>query len=258
MEHSDSSGFCTYVKIIEGTKLWVVGTRKGHIKSSEDVYTWECAELGPRDQLLMSPGTPHFVITTNDCFTVGAHFYNICCMKHSLDAVVNEHFLGTEWTNDEYPTAPITLFKLMDDIRLQVLADKCGMYILHPRHLMSPTICILIHIPDEIDATDEEIAYLVVLVVHIDQLEPMRTESSVRERWVGTDNFIHDFKQIQWIAQELCGEMFRQNDEFKSILKECEGYLGNCIRTCQDLISKRRARFPEWAKFTLKSLSDLL
>ena len=99
---------------------------------------------------------------------------------------------------------------------------------------------------------------MVVLVVHIDQLEPMRTESSVRERWVGTDNFIHDFKQIQWIAQELCGEMFRQNDEFKSILKECEGYLGNCIRTCQDLISRRRARFPEWAKFTLKSLSDLL
>ena len=130
LAHSDSSGFCTYVKIIEGKKLWFVGSRRGHIKSSEDVLNWACAELKRGDQLIMNPGTPHIVITTEDCFCVGAHFFNLRCMSSTVEAIVNEHFLGTEWTNDEYPTAPITLFKLTDDIYEQVSAGNRGTHLI--------------------------------------------------------------------------------------------------------------------------------
>ena len=130
--HSDSSGFCTYVKIIEGRKLWFVGVLNKHVTAPDDVYRWVCADLREQDQLIMPAGTPHFVITTADCFAVGGHFYTISCMLATLEALINEHFMGTDWTNDEYPTAMIYLFKMADDICLRIQADDYGIYISRP------------------------------------------------------------------------------------------------------------------------------
>ena len=114
--HSDAQGLSTYVKIITGEKLWFVGYRQEPATSTSDILKWECTLLKKGDELIMPPGTLHFVITTKDCFAVGGHFYNMGCMPLTMEALVTEHFFGNEWTNTEHPTVPIILFKLLDDI----------------------------------------------------------------------------------------------------------------------------------------------
>ena len=108
---------------------------------------------------------------------------------------------------------------------------------------------------DNIDATQGEIAHLIVLVVHVDQLEPMRSDESLQKRWVGTIEFTHDFKQVQWIAQALCEQMYKIDTGFKESLKWCEDHLGKCIQTCHVLLDERGEEYPS---FVLKSLYDLL
>ena len=114
--------------MIEGRKLWFVSVSNKHITSPDDVYKWVCVDLRRGEQLIMPGGTPHTVITIEDSFVVGGHFYTISCMRTTMEALVNEHFMGNDWTNDEYPTAMIYLFKMVDDIRLRIETGDYGVF----------------------------------------------------------------------------------------------------------------------------------
>ena len=77
---------------------------------------WRCLAIEREDILCMPPFTPHFVLTTEDCFAVGGHFYNYKCMEKTIEAIVVEHYFGLNWVNTEHPTAPIILFKMLDEL----------------------------------------------------------------------------------------------------------------------------------------------
>lgn len=62
----------------------------------------------------MRPGTPHFVVTTEDCLAVGGHFYCRSTYSATLDALACIHFLGNVLTNTSHDTAPVILFKSME------------------------------------------------------------------------------------------------------------------------------------------------
>lgn len=60
----------------------------------------------------MRPGTPHFVVTTEDCLTIGGHFYSRQNFDTSLYAMVLENRFGQGITNTDHITAPIILIRL--------------------------------------------------------------------------------------------------------------------------------------------------
>lgn len=63
----------------------------------------------------MRPGTPHIVITVEDCFAVGGHFYNRRNLTATLHALICEHFNGKYITNVEHSNAGLILFKMVND-----------------------------------------------------------------------------------------------------------------------------------------------
>ncbi len=63
----------------------------------------------------MRPGTPHFVVTVEDCMAIGGHFYSKENFLATLQAIALEHCMGVSITNTEHPTAPLILFKLMNE-----------------------------------------------------------------------------------------------------------------------------------------------
>ena len=123
MPHIDAAGLSTFVKIITGKEYWCIGTKNldGDAKCtisdgpSRGMH-WRCLAIERGDVLYMPPFTPRFVLTTEDSFAVGGHFYNYNCMEKTMKAVVIEHYFGLNWVNTEHPTAPIILFKMLDEL----------------------------------------------------------------------------------------------------------------------------------------------
>jgi len=62
----------------------------------------------------MRPGTPHFVVTLEDCLAVGGHFFSMCTMQRTLRSLLAEHYLGNVLTNTMLETAPLILLKLFE------------------------------------------------------------------------------------------------------------------------------------------------
>lgn len=62
----------------------------------------------------MQPGTPHFVVSLDDCLVIGGHFISSVCYDKSLMAMMLEHYAGTFVTNTEHPRCSILFFKLLD------------------------------------------------------------------------------------------------------------------------------------------------
>jgi hypothetical protein len=131
--HIDAGGLHTYIKFITGEKFWFVGHQ---VVSGDDGYDWqggprygmlwECVRVQGGDQLIMPPGTPHFVITTDDCFAVGGHFYNYDAIFDTMHAIVVEHYFGIVWTNTEHPTSAVLLFKMVAELLHRLRERRLG------------------------------------------------------------------------------------------------------------------------------------
>jgi hypothetical protein len=131
--HMDASGMYTYVKMIIGEKYWFIGIppsdRTTQFKLSNGPWhglQWQCVHLRRGDQLIMPPGTPHYVITTKDSFAVGGHFYNYEGMFYTMHAMVAEHYFGHIWSNTDHPSVPIVLFKMVDDVLFRLKEKRLG------------------------------------------------------------------------------------------------------------------------------------
>ena len=143
--HIDSAGFCTAIRIMAGSKLWLVGSPKN---KSEPIFPlddgaewaiekawWDAVHLQPGDTLYvdgeflicsseltsmgdsyMHPNTPHIVLTTRSCIIEGIHFYNFSRSHDTFAAMVAEHFAGAAITNAEYPRASLLYFKAIGGV----------------------------------------------------------------------------------------------------------------------------------------------
>ncbi|KAF8522481.1 hypothetical protein BU17DRAFT_64405 [Hysterangium stoloniferum] len=77
--HIDARKFATWIHIVHGTKLWVVMSGDIAETSLRNLNyrkrKWTYYLLEPGDQLFMPAGTIHAVMTLNDSWVEGGHFY---------------------------------------------------------------------------------------------------------------------------------------------------------------------------------------
>jgi hypothetical protein len=101
------------------------------------------------------------------------------------------------------------------------------------------------------------LALLMVLVVHADQLAAERDENEdVYEPWVGTPQFEHDFIRAQDIAIQLMRSLLSQKIDIRSPLKEAEYTLEDLVLKCTaEYESGESLRRPS-KEFRLYALSD--
>lgn len=59
----------------------------------------------------MRSATNHLVVTFDDSFVFGGHFYMFETLSETLQAMAYEHYLGTSITNTEHCLAPVLLMK---------------------------------------------------------------------------------------------------------------------------------------------------
>ncbi|KAH8115489.1 hypothetical protein DFH11DRAFT_1725722 [Phellopilus nigrolimitatus] len=154
-------------------------------------YQWQAVYLRPGDKLFMPPGMPHIVLTLKDCLAIGGHYYNTAMYWRSLLALTWEHYFGAFITNTEHPKSPFAFFAALE-----------SNYLAFRSHNTSHT---------KIEDWDgfpgwEGLATLIVLVVHMDKLDPTMLKVQ-REQWQGTAEFANDFERALDLALELYDEV---------------------------------------------------
>ncbi|TDL15713.1 hypothetical protein BD410DRAFT_844993 [Rickenella mellea] len=212
--HIDAAGFCTWINVLFGIKLWYIATSytlPGENGWSEDMDSWRWQVVvmrkgdvfAARPSRYMRPGTPHFVITVDDSFCIGGHFYNRENFDMTLHAMDLENWFGSNITNTDHVTAPIILFKIFSRYislipehhrRLPSLIgqlpaepaaspNKEDKYPLHPKLgdlVTAPQFSALLRIMQGIAA----------------DLEPEVLKDTVS--WQDTPQFDHDYSQLSY------------------------------------------------------------
>lgn len=169
----------------------------------------------------MRPCTKHFVVTTKDCIAVGGHFYSALAFNDTMMAMIVEHFAGDVVTNNQHSKSPLILFKLAEHYRSTMKTTKetpKGVHnfakiktknktshsrLAHERFAYTGIL-----------PSHYQMACLVMIVLHADQLVPYLPRSSPDKLWHAEESFKKDFEQAVIIAKELC-VMFREREEDK-------------------------------------------
>ncbi|KAL5498458.1 hypothetical protein ACEPAH_2600 [Sanghuangporus vaninii] len=196
--HIDAAGFASYVYLLEGTKAWWIARDNGY-RLDENGFNiskmaFDCVYLSEGDELYLPPNTPHAVLTLEDSFALGGHFYCSQTLDRSLQALVDEHFFGTVITNAQHTRAPLVLMKALADL---VVGNES---------LIRRTYSL------------EELADLVILVNHLFSLAPEIPVESPEPSWQETEEFDLDMVYIQVILLELVDRLRMGN--FQSLLME--------------------------------------
>ncbi|KLO05144.1 hypothetical protein SCHPADRAFT_947151 [Schizopora paradoxa] len=228
--HIDPAGFLTHIRVILGMKIWFVATnavtplpRASGFHESD--FSWEAVVLRPDDDFYMHPGVPHFVISLNDCLAVGGHFFSSALFSKSLRAIVVEHYFGKDITNTEHLSSGLAFFKATAGyLSLCKLHKTQRPYALPEWH---------------------QLASLLVLVIHLDQLDPLLPECSEdlvnpSATWHSTEYFAHDHRIAYWLAiqlgvevycAELCVALDKAEADFAELVAKCDQVLENTDRT---------------------------
>ncbi|KAF8500017.1 hypothetical protein BU17DRAFT_72163 [Hysterangium stoloniferum] len=115
--HIDAGKYGTWICIVHGTKLWVV--MSGDIPETPltmldyKKHKWTYYLLEPGDQLFMPAGMVHAVMTLNDSWAEGGHFYGRNFLHRSFLAGLHEHHQGLADCNTEHPDSKYILHALL-------------------------------------------------------------------------------------------------------------------------------------------------
>ena len=102
----------------------------------------------------------------------------------------------------------------------------------------------------------EKVAMLMVIVVHMDQLNPEKWRGAENPQWQDTPEFNLDFKHAQKLTLELLEMVDRLNPGFRDMLRGIECDLNYRVTLCIDELRRIHGKVPQWAEFTLCSLAD--
>lgn len=91
----------------------------------------------------MRPGTCHMVLTVEDSFLSGGHFYSRVTFSRTLTALVYEHYFGPWITNAGHLTSGSVLFRLVASYRRMVVqgVQQYGVFSLSPYDNFPATCC---------------------------------------------------------------------------------------------------------------------
>lgn len=124
----------------------------------------------------MRPGTRHMVLTVDDSFALGGHFYSKSTLTATLRSIVYEHYFGPYITNSGHLTSASILFRLVASYRRVIMNGQsvicaCTLFAFSctEANLVSPShYSIVASLP-----TDNNMADLLVTVHYYDQLWPL-------------------------------------------------------------------------------------
>ena len=140
----------------------------------------------------MRPGTPHLVLTFEDCLAVGGHFYSTATYELSLKSIMHEFYAGTVITNTHLPTAPIYLLKTLSYYHswMESLGDDSWKEKFAPRF----------------DA--RRLAALLVCCWYVPELPPMlppilQSQKTAEEKWHKSAEHKHDAWRAAALAVHL-------------------------------------------------------
>ncbi|KAL5536873.1 hypothetical protein ACEPAF_696 [Sanghuangporus sanghuang] len=195
--HIDAAGFASHVYLLEGTKAWWIARDNGcHLDDNGfniSEMAFDCVYLSEGDELYLPPNTPHAVLTLEDSFALGGHFYCSKTLDRSLQALVDEHFFGTVITNAQHTRAPLVLMKALAEL---VVGNESHINRTYPI---------------------EELADLAILVNHLLYLAPEIPVESPEPSWQETEEFDLNMVYIQVVMLELADRL-RTNENFKDLL----------------------------------------
>lgn len=186
---------------------------------------------------IMRPGTIHYVVTIEDSFLIGGHFYSSATYSATLRSIVWEHFYGTSITNSVEERSLIilikSLFQLITEQQDWLPSDDRAADSNMERKIASQHISF------------EELSALAVLNLYIDKLPPETRdgeEASASDetdgRWRNTSDFRGDF---HW-GKMLSYEFFRNcSGEQQAVLIETQN---NFVDLVEFLTKKTRTVMP--------------
>lgn len=67
----------------------------------------------------MPPGMPYIVLTSEDCLTVGGHFYSVGTLHRTLGGLVLEYYLGPLISDASHSPVITVLFRYAADLLRQ-------------------------------------------------------------------------------------------------------------------------------------------
>ena len=104
-----------------------------------------------------------------------------------------------------------------------------------------------------------DVATIMILVYHMDQLERRFNGSQTQSKWVGTTDFEHDHRRVRVVVNELI-RVYSEvdtNADFASDLRLAERHLFRCVQECQAVIrSENSGVLPDWVCFSVRVLSS--
>ncbi|KAF8500019.1 hypothetical protein BU17DRAFT_102625 [Hysterangium stoloniferum] len=176
--HIDAGKFATWIRIVHGTKLWVVMSGDIAETSLRNLNyrkrKWTYYLLEPGDQLFMPAGTIHAVMTLNDSWVEGGHFYGRNSLHLSFLAGLREHRQGLTDCNKEHPHSEYILHAL--------LKTYYGIFLSYFPHQKTGDVCSRNSDPVAYETVLhnwpplEQLAYLLVLTGHPHHFEPEAKE----------------------------------------------------------------------------------
>ncbi|KAL5525457.1 hypothetical protein ACEPAF_9327 [Sanghuangporus sanghuang] len=107
--HIDAAGFASHMYLLEGMKAWWIARDNGcHLDDNGfniSEMAFDCVYLSEGDELYLPSNTPHAVLTLEDSFALGGHFYCSKTLDRSLQALaLAELVVGNEsHINRTYP-----------------------------------------------------------------------------------------------------------------------------------------------------------
>ncbi|KAF8514467.1 hypothetical protein JB92DRAFT_129579 [Gautieria morchelliformis] len=127
--HIDAGKFATWVQVRRGAKIWAVldGPMPGKPLTEFDLeaHKWIPFLLEQDDILIMPPGTVHCVLTVQDSFAVGGHFYTKWSLGASFEAGDREHRTGLQDTNTQHVRSELILHATLRSYA-QAMHDACA------------------------------------------------------------------------------------------------------------------------------------
>ncbi|KAL5536492.1 hypothetical protein ACEPAF_314 [Sanghuangporus sanghuang] len=224
--HIDTAGMATALHVIDGRKLIFIPRDfrlfpAGWQEERDGRLACDAVLLERGDTFLMKPGTSHFVVTLVHSTVIGAHFYSLSSMKEMLVGLLRVHYLGRTSTNVLHNTSPIMLAKC-----LASLAERCGSGTPPDAEgrvgLGKPKVALK-------GATNEDLAYLLIINAHIDQLQPECCPDDT-DAWQKTREFALDYPLIRGALRCVVDRMeeaasdalMSAEDEFFRIVKDFE------------------------------------
>ena len=105
-----------------------------------------------------------------------------------------------------------------------------------------------------------DVAILAVLVAHTDELEGRQTKKNEAKRWVGSKDFLHDFRLALDVVERVVQTLERRCPDFCRDLRSAEGRLLEHVEACQKALleePENEGELPDWARFNFRRVSKL-